>query len=83
MVHPASVTNAVRKLELRGLVQRQLSPADRRVVLATITDAGRVLADEATTALNQASFGLPDLSDEQAAEITARLRTIRALAGDL
>jgi DNA-binding MarR family transcriptional regulator len=83
MVHPASVTNAIRKLELRGLVQRQLSPADRRVVLATITDAGRALADEATTALNQAAFGLPDLSDRQAAEITAQLRTIRALSGDL
>jgi DNA-binding MarR family transcriptional regulator len=73
MVHPASVTNAIRKLELRGLVQRQLSPADRRIVLA----------DEATTALNQAAFGLPDLSDQQAAEITAQLRTIRALSGDL
>jgi len=83
MVHPASVTNAIRKLELRGLVQRQLSPADRRIVLATITDAGRALADEATTALNQAAFGLPDLSDQQAAEITAQLRTIRALSGDL
>jgi DNA-binding MarR family transcriptional regulator len=83
MVHPASVTNAIRKLELRGLVQRQLSPADRRIVLATITDDGRALADEATTALNQAAFGLPDLSERQAAEITAQLRTIRALSGDL
>jgi DNA-binding MarR family transcriptional regulator len=83
MVHPASVTNAIRKLELRGLVQRQLSPADRRIVLATITDEGRALADEATTALNQAAFGLPDLSERQAAEITAQLRTIRALSGDL
>ena len=54
MVHPASVTNAIRKLELRGLVQRQLSPADRRVVLATITDEGRALVGQATAALNQA-----------------------------
>jgi DNA-binding MarR family transcriptional regulator len=83
MVHPASVTNAIRKLESRGLVQRHLSPDDRRVVLATITDDGRALAAEATESLNQAAFGLPDLTRQQAAEITALLRTIRALAGDL
>lgn len=34
----------------RGSAQRQMSPDDRRVVLATITPAGRALADEATTA---------------------------------
>ena len=38
MVHPASVTNAITRLERRGLVgERRLSPDDRRVVLATIT----------------------------------------------
>ena len=41
MVHPASVTNAIRRLEQRGLVERHTSAADRRIVLATITDAGR------------------------------------------
>jgi DNA-binding MarR family transcriptional regulator len=41
MVHPAAVTNAVGKLEQRGLVRRQMSPDDRRVVLAVITDDGR------------------------------------------
>lgn len=83
MVHPTSVTNAIRKLESRGLVQRHLSPADRRVVLATITDTGRVLAEEATLALNQAAFGLPGLTAAQAAGITAQLGVIRALAGDV
>jgi DNA-binding MarR family transcriptional regulator len=82
MVHPASVTNAIRKLESRGLVQRHLSPDDRRIVLATITDDGRALAADATEALNQAAFGLPDLSQEQAAGVTALLRSIRAPAGD-
>ena len=59
MVHPAAVTNAISKLEQRGLVQRSMSPDDRRVVLATITAAGRALAEEATAALNEAAFGLP------------------------
>jgi DNA-binding MarR family transcriptional regulator len=53
MVHPAAVTNAVGKLEQRGLVRRQMSPDDRRVVLAVITDEGRALAEEATGALNR------------------------------
>ena len=57
MVHPASVTNAITRLEHRGLVERRLSPNadDRRVVLATITPDGQALVREATEALNQAS----------------------------
>jgi DNA-binding MarR family transcriptional regulator len=83
MVHPASVTNAISRLEQRGLVERRLSPDDRRVVLATITPAGQSVVREATTALNQASFGLPGITPEQAAGVTAALRDVRAAAGDL
>ena len=83
MVHPAAVTNAVGKLEQRGLVRRQMSPDDRRVVLAVITDAGRALAEEATEALNRAAFGLSGLSRQEAAEIAAMLRTVRAVVGDI
>ncbi|HXB47759.1 MAG TPA: MarR family transcriptional regulator [Streptosporangiaceae bacterium] len=83
MVHPAAVTNAVGKLEQRGLVRRQMSPDDRRVVLAVITDEGRALAEEATDALNRAAFGLPGLSRQEAAEIAAMLRTVRAVVGDI
>jgi hypothetical protein len=53
------------------------------VVLATITATGRSLVREATTALNQASFGLPRITPEQAAGVTAALRDMRAAAGDL
>jgi DNA-binding MarR family transcriptional regulator len=83
MVHPASVTNAIRKLEQRGLVQRQMSPDDRRIVLATITDEGRAVAREATAALNEAWFGLPDYSKPEAEAITAVLHKIRAATGDV
>ncbi|WP_308212370.1 MarR family transcriptional regulator [Actinomadura madurae] len=58
MVHPASVTNVIGRLEQRGLVGRRPSPDDRRVVLATITPAGRDLAEEATLALNESAFGI-------------------------
>lgn len=83
MVHPAAVTNAISKLEQRGLVLRTMSPDDRRVVLASITNAGRSLADEATTALNDAAFGLPGLPPEQASSLVSALRAIRAAMGDL
>ena len=83
MVHPAAVTNAIGKLEQRGLVQRSMSPDDRRVVLASITAPGRALVEEATAALNDAAFGLPGLTEQRAAELVALLRGVRALAGDL
>jgi DNA-binding MarR family transcriptional regulator len=84
MVHPASVTNAIRRrLEDRALVQRHLSPDDRRGVLVTITDDGRDIARRATTALNEASFSLASVTREQAAEITSMLRVIRVAAGDI
>jgi len=83
MVHPASVTNAITRLEQRGLVERRLSPDDRRVVLATITPAGQALVREATEALNQASFGSPGISPLQAAEVMAMLRSVRVAAGDI
>lgn len=82
MVHPASVTNAITRLEHRGLVERRLSPADRRVVLATITPAGQALVREATEALNQASFGLPGLTADRAAEVTSVLCALRVASGD-
>ncbi len=83
MVHPASVTNAIRKLESRRLVERRLSPDDRRVVLATISDEGRAVVAEATDALNQADFGLAGLTREQAIEATATMRLLRSTAGDV
>ena len=83
MVHPASVTNAIRKLEPRGLVQRQLSPDDRRVVLATITDGRAGARRRGDDALNEAAFGLPGLTPNQAAQVTAVLHQIRIVAGDV
>ncbi len=82
MVHPASVTNAIRKLELRGLVQRNLSTDDRRIVLASISDEGRAIVAAATDALNEADFGLPGLPRERAVALIAALREVRTAAGD-
>ncbi len=83
MVHPASVTNVIGRLESRGLVGRRPSPDDRRVVLATITPAGRELAEEATAALNESAFGIAGLAAAQAAEITRSLHAVRVTAGEV
>jgi DNA-binding MarR family transcriptional regulator len=83
MVHPASVTNAIRRLEQRGLVERHTSAQDRRVVLATITDPGRGVARDATTALNRADFGIAALSRDETAQLTAMLRHVRMAVGDI
>ena len=83
MVHPAAVTNAISRLEQRELAERRMSPDDRRVVLATITPAGRDVALDATTALNQACFGLQAIPRRDMAKITEMLRNIRAAVGDI
>ena len=83
MVHPASVTNAIRKLEQRGFVQRHMSPDDRRVVLATITQEGRTIAHNATKLLNQANFGLQALSRDETADLATMLRNVRIGVGDI
>ncbi|QZA08999.1 MarR family transcriptional regulator [Mycolicibacter heraklionensis] len=47
MALPSRLTRQVRRLEGEGLVARTTSPHDRRRVLATITDAGRAMLEEA------------------------------------
>jgi DNA-binding MarR family transcriptional regulator len=52
-VHPASVTNAITRLEADGLVRRRPNPRDSRGTLAEISPAGRRLVQRATVDLNQ------------------------------
>jgi DNA-binding MarR family transcriptional regulator len=75
-VHPASVTNAIDRLERQRLVRRTPHPTDGRATLATLTAKGRALAERATSDANELfeSLDLPDLF--------AALREVRAAAGD-
>ena len=81
-VHPASVTNAVNRLESDGLVTREPHPDDGRTTLATLTPEGRALARSATAALNRDVFGDLGLTERQMAELFALLHRIRRNAGD-
>ena len=82
-VHPTSATSAVARLEAQGWVERSRSEADGRVVLATVTEAGRAVAARATEGLNREVFSRPGLGPDQVARLTALLREHRRGAGDL
>ncbi len=82
MVHPASVTNTVDKLERAGMVRRRTAAEDRRRVLAAITPDGRELVEKATTTLNAANFALTEVDRATAIALTALLRTVRERAND-
>jgi DNA-binding MarR family transcriptional regulator len=82
-VHPASVTNAIDRLEQAGLVQRVPHPTDGRATLAEITGAGRRVVDEATRSLVGARFGADGLDDDAARALTEVLTDLRRGAGDL
>lgn len=82
MVHPASVTHTVDRLEGRGLLRRLPSARDRRQTLAELTVEGRAQVDIATAALNDAEFALGAIDEGQASMLCAILRTIRLANGD-
>ena len=81
-VHPASVTNAVDRLEAQGLVRRTPHPTDRRTTLVEITDEGRAIATKATGDLNERVFARPGLAPDGVARLVAVLTELRAAAGD-
>ncbi len=81
-VHPASVTNAVQRLEADGLVRRAANPDDGRGVLAEITEPGRRLVDECTEVLNRQVFSIVPIDADQQQRAFTALREIRRAFGD-
>lgn len=81
-VHPASVTNAIDRLEAAGLVERVAHPTDGRAVLASITPSGRAIVERATAALGEIRFGADGLDDLAARGVTDQLTMLREAAGD-
>ena len=81
-VHPTSVTSAVERLVRQGYVERLRREGDRRVVLASLTDAGRDVVERATAALNAEVFEQPGLGRDDVLRLTELLAGLRASAGD-
>ena len=81
-VHPASVTNAVGRLERDGLVERTQNPHDGRSVLASLTPAGAKVAEAATAVLNAQIFSALPMSGDGRDELFRLLRDVRQAYGD-
>jgi DNA-binding MarR family transcriptional regulator len=81
-VHPASVTNAIDRLEAQGLVRRRPHPNDGRTTLAEITAAGRKLANRATTSMNTQVFSAIDVTADDSTQLFDLLGDLRRQAGD-
>jgi DNA-binding MarR family transcriptional regulator len=81
-VHATSVTSAVNRLEGQGFVRRTPHPTDGRTTLATITDAGRVVVEDATRVLNDDVFADIGLGEREAAQLFRLLEKVRRSAGD-
>jgi len=81
-VHRASVTNVVDRLVAQGFVDRVRHEQDRRTVLARITPAGRVAAQEATAVLNAERFDIAPLGEDEADRLSDLIEPLRREAGD-
>ena len=81
-VNAASVTNAVDRLEARGLVTRRSNPHDGRGTLAWLTADGRRTALEATKAMNESLFADVGVDAPDARSLFDLLADLRRAAGD-
>ncbi|MDJ0317487.1 MULTISPECIES: MarR family winged helix-turn-helix transcriptional regulator [Arthrobacter] len=81
-VHPTSVTSVVHRLEKDALVRREAHPTDGRATLVIVTGAGRLLAEEATAALNSGVFADPGIPAADLQVLTQILARFRRASGD-
>ncbi|MGH9082592.1 MAG: MarR family transcriptional regulator [Acidimicrobiales bacterium] len=81
-VNPASVTNAVDRLERSRLVERVPNPADGRGTLARLSPAGRRAAARATRSMNAELFGDLGLDGDDLERLFGLLQALRQAAGD-
>jgi DNA-binding MarR family transcriptional regulator len=82
MIHAASVTNIVDRLEAQGFVERRAHPDDRRTTLCVITDAGREVVTRATKAVVAVDLGVGSLSARERQQLITIVRKLRGANGD-
>jgi DNA-binding MarR family transcriptional regulator len=70
----STLTGIADRLEERGLIQRQLDPADRRVKLLALTDAGHALVESIDGPFTPEIPGIAALTENERAELTQLLR---------
>ena len=76
-VSSGTMTHRLDRLTERGLVERRGSDGDRRIVLVSLTHAGRMRVDAAVAVLVQSERELlSSLSHDEAAGLAGLLRTV-------
>lgn len=81
-IPPATVTNLIDRLEADELVRRVPHPSDARTTLAEITDRGRTLAADATSALNADVYERIGLSEHKRNRLIDLLVELRVEGGE-
>jgi DNA-binding MarR family transcriptional regulator len=83
-VNSSSATRMCDRLESQGLIRRQPSSSDRRVIYVEITKAGRRLVDQVTQA-RRAEIGtiVQAMPSQYSAELIAVLRAFSDAAGEV
>ncbi len=69
----STVTGIADRLEERGLIQRQVDPADRRVKLLALTATGRDLVESIDGPFTTEIPGIAQLSEAERTELTRLL----------
>jgi DNA-binding MarR family transcriptional regulator len=69
----STLTGIADRLEERRLIDRQVDPADRRVKLLALTDAGRTLVESIDGPFTAEIPGFAELSEQERAELTRLL----------
>ena len=82
MLHQASITNLVDRLEQQGLLKRVPHPTDRRTTLAELPPDGRSTVIDATKAVVAAQVGVAELSERDARDLHRILKKLRSGADD-
>lgn len=82
-ITPATVTNAIDRLEAADLVRRASHPTDARATLVEITAKGRRVFDRAVERLNEDVFGTVGLSEDELDQLVRLIGKIRANEGDI
>lgn len=82
-ITPATVTNAIDRLEAAGLCRRVDHPNDARATLAEITAKGNRVFDRAVEELNVKLFSSISLAPDELDQLVSLVRKIRAGAGDV
>jgi DNA-binding MarR family transcriptional regulator len=69
LIHAATLTSTIARLEERGLVERSIATGDRRSIAVTLTSGGVKLVNQGYRRLSKIKFGLAGLNEEQAAHL--------------